>query len=477
MQATDWTLTMKTFTLTRTIKAEEDYDVLVAGGGPAGVAAAIVAARKGSRVLLVEATGCLGGMGTSGLVTTFGPMGNGQRTLVGGFALELIQTMYARGLLGPEVTPDYWISHYNRWIPFHPEGLKLLLDEMCVSAGVEVRYFTRVAEAETEGRKVLGAVIHNIEGFSFIAAKTYIDATGDAVLADLCGAECKVAGRDWKHAPATLCSIFGNIDWNNEFYASGNGGTDGAHNRIKKEFLPIANESGIFTLPDPYIAGMKKIGATSGTLNGGHIYNLDGLDIKSLSDGMMYGRRLAQEYTQFYREFVPGCENMEHLATAPVMGLRDTRRIVGEFELTMDDYRARRQFPDQVAVYNRPADVHATDTSREEHERFVKAFEEDGKDKLGVGDSVGIPYSILVPRGSENLWVAGRCHSSDTGVHGSIRAQSAAYMMGEAAATAARQSIETGQPACDLDTRRLVETLRTQNAYLPQEQLSRTMTR
>lgn len=468
---------MDSFTLTRTIKAESQYDLLVAGGGPAGASAAITAARNGSKVLLVEATGCLGGMGTSGLVTTFGPMGNGKQTLVGGFALELIETMYGRGLLGPEVTPEFWITHYNRWIPFHQEGLKLLLDELCVAAGVEIRYFTQVADAETQGGKVLGAVIHNIEGFSFIAAKAFVDATGDAVLASLAGVECRIAGRDWKHAPATLCSVYGNIDWEDPFYAPETGGTDAAHNRIKKEFLPVANASGIFAKPDPYIAGMKKIGPTSGTLNGGHIYNLDGLSIKSLSDGMIYGRRLAQEYTKFYRQYVPGCQNMEHLGTAPVMGIRDTRRIVGEFELTMDDYRSRRQFPDQIAVYNRPADVHATDSSTEEHARFVRAFEEDGKDKLGVGDSVGIPYSILVPKGSENLWVAGRCHSSDTGVHGSIRAQSAAYMMGEAAAAAARQSIATGQPACDLDTEALVETLRAQNAYLPQPKLSRQMTR
>jgi hypothetical protein len=95
-----------------------------------------------------------------------------------------------------------------------------------------------------------------------------------------------------------------------------------------------------------------------------------------------------------------------------------------------------------------------------------------GKDNLGRGDCVGIPYSILVPRGSHNLWVAGRCHSSDTKVHGSIRAQSAAYMMGQAVGTAAAQSIATGQPACDLDTAVLVQQLRADGAYLPQEGLS-----
>jgi FAD dependent oxidoreductase len=158
-----------------------------------------------------------------------------------------------------------------------------------------------------------------------------------------------------------------------------------------------------------------------------------------------------------------------------VMGVRDSRRIVGEFELTMEDFRAHRQFADQVAVYNRPTDVHPTNTSKAEYERFMKDFH--GKDNLGRGNCVGIPYSILVPKQWENLWAAGRCHSSDTKVHGSIRAQSAAYMMGQAAATAACQSVATGQPACDLDTEALVETLRRAGAYLPQVSLSKTMTR
>jgi hypothetical protein len=119
--------------------------------------------------------------------------------------------------------------------------------------------------------------------------------------------------------------------------------------------------------------------------------------------------------------------------------------------------------------------VHPTDTSEKEFKRFLDDFE--GFHGLGEGDCLGVPYGILVPKGWCNLWVAGRCHSSDTKVHGSIRAQSAAYMMGQASATAAVQSIRTGQPACDLDTWTLVETLREQGAYLPQDKLSREMTR
>src|SRR5260370_793685 len=168
-------------------------------------------------------------------------------------------------------------------------------------------------------------------------------------------------------------------------------------------------------------------------------------------------------------------EELELVTTAPVMGVRDTRRIVGEFELTIEDFKSARQFPDQVAVYNRPTDVHPTDTSEKEYQRFLSDFE--GFHGLGEGDCLGVPYGILVRRGWTNLWVAGRCHSSATKVRGSIRAQSAAYMMGQAAATAPVQSIRPGEPACDLDTEQLVITLRANGAYLPQRELSKTMTR
>jgi hypothetical protein len=467
---------METYRLTRQIPVEDSFDLLVAGGGPAGTAAAICAARLGARVLLAEATGCLGGMGTSGLVSTFGPMADGERTLVGGFARELVEALHARDLLGPGVTPDFWTTHLNRWIPFKPEGLKRVLDELAVAAGVEVRFFTRVIDADVEGSRVRGAVLSNVEGYSYIRAKAFVDATGDAQLAALCGAECRVAGLDTEGiAPSTLCSLHGGVDWHNPAYGTDCAGIDAIKMKARKVWLHQAIEDGHFTQEDRFMPGMNKIGRHTAQLNAGHVFGLNGLSCRSLSDGMMEGRRTAVEYTEFFRKYVPGCQEIELLATAPVMGVRDTRRIVGEFELTIEDFLSARQFADQIAVYNRPTDVHPTTTSKEEYERFVRGFESHGQ--LGRGKSVGIPYSILVPQGWENLWAAGRCHSADTKVHGSIRAQSAAYMMGQAAATAAVQSIRTGQPACDLDTAALVESLRAAGAYLPQERLSRTMTR
>jgi hypothetical protein len=467
---------MESIKLTRELPVIEGYDVLVAGGGPAGSAAAICAARLGARVLLVEASGCLGGMCTAGLVTNFGPMSDGERPLVGGFTRELIETLYERDILGPDVTPKYWMADYNRKIQFKPEGLKRVLDEYCVNAAVDILFFTRVVEAETEAHKVRGAIVANVEGLTFIRAKTFIDATGDAALAHAAGAPCLMAGRDWRHAPATLCSLHGGMNWDDPAYAGGTKGSDKIHKRVKTEFLPKAIAEGHFSEPDPHIMGMKKIGYSVAALSAGQLFGVNGLSAKELSKAMIDGRKLALEYTEFYRKYVPGCEQLQLLTTAPLLGVRDTRRIIGEFELTIEDYVARREFPDQVAVYNRPPNVHPTDNSAAEFERHRREMEGD-EVRLGRGECVGIPYGILVPKGFENLWVAGRCHSSDTMVHGSIRAQSAAYMMGEAAAAAAKQSLETGQPACDLDTQTLVETLRACGGYLPQTTLSRQMTR
>src|SRR6516165_7573269 len=172
---------MQTYRLTRDIAVEEDFDVLVAGGGPAGSAAAICAARLGAKVLLAEATGCLGGMGTSGLVSTFGPISDGKRMLVGGFMRELVLSMHQRGSLGPHVVPEFLHSQLNRWVPFKPEALKRQLDEMAQDAGVDLRFFTRLIDtvADPSTGRVEGAVLSNIEGYRFIKAKAFIDATGD----------------------------------------------------------------------------------------------------------------------------------------------------------------------------------------------------------------------------------------------------------------------------------------------------------
>ena len=457
------------YALKRTIPAESGYDLVVAGGGPAGAAAAICAGRLGAKVLLVESTGCMGGMGTSGLVTAFDPMADGTRMLVGGFMRELVETLYKRGYMSPGIDPDCWRKKFHTWSPFKVEGLKLMLDELALEAGVEVRYFTRVIDVEcsAESKSVQGVVLTNIEGYRYVRAKTFIDATGDAILADLCGIPCWEAGRDTERImPSTLASLFTGIDWKTKWESK---------TYEQKDQLPQALAAGHFMQFDRHLPGLSKVGHQVGYLNGGHMFNLNALRCRDLSDGVMLGRKLAVEYMDFYRKYVPGCAAIEHVTTASLIGVRESRRIKGEYQLCLADYLARREFPDQIGVFNKFVDIHPYDTSDVEWNRFNE--EKDHTMILNQGECFGIPYSILVPQGWTNLWVAGRCACTDVKVHGSVRVQPAASMMGQAAGTAAVQSLKTGQPACDLDTRALVETLREAGAYLPQVALSVEMTR
>jgi hypothetical protein len=458
---------MNTFPFVRDIPIEDGYDLLVAGGGPAGSAAAICAARLGAKVLLVEALGCLGGTGTSGLVTAFDPMADGEKMLVGGLMREIVETLQARGGLGPQVTPDFYRRRFHCWTPYQAEALKVLLDELVTAAGVEVRFFTRAIDADVSGagaagQRLNGVVINNIEGHRFIRARAYIDATGNAELATLCGAPCREAGRDTPRImPPTLCSVWSGVDWARATSRPDGTGPD-HQQRLYEEALDAGE---IFSHHDRHLPGAFRVGSGMAMVNAGHVFNLDALRCRSLSDGMMAGRRLALEYLQFYRRCVPGFEHVEHVTTASLMGIRESRRIVGEYELTYADYLARRQFPDQIAVFNKAVDIHVYDDSEAEYERYYREFNEHGR--LKPGECFGLPYGILVPKGWENLWVAGRCNSSDVQVHGSIRVQPAAAMMGQAAGTAAVQSVRTGQTACGLDTGALVETLRAAGAYLP----------
>lgn len=459
--------TGNTFRLARDILIEDGFDLVVAGGGPAGTAAAICAARLGAKVLLVEATGSLGGMGTNGLVSYWFSLTDGIRSVVGGLILELIAALCREKAASPPA-----IERFEKGLPvssigFQPESLKLLLDKLCSDAGVEVRFFTRLIDADVDpkARKVHGVITNSIEGYRYLRAKAFIDATGDAVLADLCGVPVRVAGRDTpKIMPPTLCAAVTDIDF--EQFSKKN----------QQAMVEKAIADGFFSQPDRHVPGIIRNGpGHTAMMNAGHLFGTDALKTRSLSDAMMRGRRLVQEYAAFYRKYMPGCERMQVVATGALLGVRESRRIVGEYELNYADFKARRHFPDQIAVYSKAIDIHVYDLSPEEYKRYYEEYTK--LDRPKRGESYGLPYGILVPKGWSNLWVAGRCNSSDVKVHGAIRDQPACSMMGQAAGTAAVQSLATGQPACDLDTAQLVETLRKQGAYLPQEKLSRTMTR
>ncbi len=456
----------KTYKLTREIPSEPGFDIIVAGGGPSGAAAAIAAARLGAKVLLIEAIGSMGGMGTNAFVSNWYSLNNGEEVMIGGIILELIQKLYKNKQVAPAAVEDIEKGRMLNAVGFNPEGLKMLFDQLCHEAGVEVRYFTHVIDVDVDARnkRVNGVVTSNIEGYRYIPAKAFVDGTGDAVLTTLSGAKVRSAGKDTPNImPPTLCAMISDIDY------------DRMKKGTQEAMIEKAISDNFFTQADRHVPGLFRSGATTATMNAGHLFHMDALNCRSLSDGMVHGRQLAAEYAAFYRKYMTGCENMQVQATGTLMGVRESRRILGEYEMNYADFQSRRHFPDQIAIYCKAVDIHVYDLSPEEYKRYYEEF--NSLDKLKKGESYGIPYGVLVPKGWTNLWVGGRCVSTDIKVNGAIRDQPACSMLGQAAGTAAVQSIRTGQPAYDLDTRQLVTTLRAAGAKLPQTTLSKEITR
>lgn len=436
-----------TYSFSRQIAIKSGYDLVVAGGGPGGCGAAISAARQGLRVLLIEATGALGGMGTQAMVSAWSHMSNGQETILGGLMLELVETMHARGFIPEKYDRVFWTKIHNRGLGYSTEGLKLLLDELCSDAGVDVRFFSKMVEVDATDGTVAGVIVHDCEGLSFVEAPYFVDATGDATLSYLAGAETRRAGTDTPNInPPTLCSVHAGID-----HAV-------FDRRAHQQYIDKAVDDGFFSQPDRHVPGLFPSGRSSAILNAGHLFGTDALDSVQLSGAMAKGRQFAWEYGNFCREYLPGCERIELISSAPLLGVRESRRVVGEYELNYQDYLDRRQFDDQIAVYCKQVDIHVYDLSKEEYDRYKNEFEKNAV--LAPGEVYGIPYRILVPKGFQNLWVAGRSNSSDVKVAAAIRDQPAAVMMGEAVGTAAVQARSGGETARTLNVSKLRKTLR-----------------
>ncbi len=454
---------METMTYSGALPVEDSFDIVVAGGGPSGVAAAIAAVRLGREVALLEQTGCLGGMGTNGLVNVFMPCADDVRGLMGGVGLEILETLYQRGFLPPEVSPSYWQCD-RRGIPFNGEGLKLVLDDLTLGAGVDVRFFTTVLDVISEGPRLTTLIVAAKERIYALRAPFVIDATGDATIAATAGFPFSMGDEDGNTQAGSLCSIVGNIDLERYRDFLKRSHRPGDWQRLEAPLEQAIND-GVFSEPDMHLPGIFVWGLGYGSLNAGHLYRLNFLKDKDLTEAMVRGRKIAQQYVTFYRKYVEGCENMTHLATSPLPGVRETRRIIGEYILNIEDYTARRSFPDEIGRFNYGIDIHRSRASLADFKELKKEFVQ--PNRLGPGESYGIPYRSLIPRGSVNLLVAGRCISADRQLQGSVRCMAGCFITGHAAGAAAALCVASGITPQALAGDRLRQTLKEQGAYIP----------
>ena len=443
----------------RKIPLFDSYEVIIAGGGPAGCTAAAAAAREGKRTLLIEATGSLGGMGTSGLVPCWCPFSDHVRVVYAGLAEKIMETVKATMKHVPASQVD--------WVPLDPEMLKTVYDDLVTDSGAEVLFNTFLAGVETDGNgSVTAIVVANKMGLTAYRADVYIDCTGDADLAVWAGAAYEKGNEDGVLQSATHCFVLSNVD----SYAYRYG--EKLHSANRNSPIYRIKESGTYPLVQDHHMCNNLVGPGTVGFNAGHLYDVDNTAPQNLSKGLMMGRKLARQLRDGLAEYFPEAFGNAHLAqTGALMGIRETRRIVGDYQITREDYVQRRSFEDEICRNCYYLDVHRTKKQIEEDTRKTGLDQWQSAEKLAMryqdGESHGVPYRALLPKGLRNVLVAGRSVSSERSVNGSLRVMPVCLAMGEAAGMAAAMASDAGNDVRGVDVQRLRRKLREAGAYLP----------
>lgn len=435
---------MKTFEFQRRVEIRHQVDVFVAGGGPSGAAAAVTAARQGRTVFLAEAQGCLGGAGTAGMVPAFMQFSDGTNFLAGGFGQEIYEKLRASG----GVCVDQGVG-------IRAEALKRLYDQLLLDAGVGFTFLTPLIAVETNGDRVTLAILAAKSGIFAVAAKFFVDATGDGDLAAWAGAPFEKGDEAGHMMAGTLCSLWADIDWD-VVKASGLG--KGAA-RLEEAF-----QDKVFTIEDRHLPGMWRVGKRLGGGNIGHTFGVDATDERSLTQALIWGRKSMLEYERYYKEYLRGFETMELAATASLLGIRESRRILGDYVLNLEDFKSRAVFEDEIGRYCYPVDIHAAKPDKASFDKFK---EEHAKLRCAKGENYGIPFRILIPRGLSNVLVAGRCASADRYMQSSIRVMPGCYITGQAAGMAAALALESKTDTRGVSIPALQSRLKRIGAFLP----------
>lgn len=441
----------------REIEVRYQADIFIAGGGPSGCATAWAAALAGKKVILAEACGALGGMGTMGRVPAFCMFTDGKNFLAGGFGRLIHDTCIQRGAVSPD-TNEYRALN-REGISIVSEKLKTIYDDIVVGCGTEVHFFTKVIDVIEKGSHIEYVVCSGQSSIFAIEAEVYIDCTGDGVLAYYAGARFAYGDSKGNVQAGTLCSLWSDIDWDKAR-------EKGYHGKSPRngKMLQKAYEDGVISVCDPHLPGMWRVGQTVGGGNIGHIFSIDGTDEMSLTEGMLAGRAMLKEYEEYYRRYLEGFENAVPIDSGALMGIRETRRIVGDYVLTYEDFLRKAFFEDEIGRYNYEIDAHASSigsNDADEHKELIRCG-------LEEGESYGIPYRCLTPKGFDNLLVAGRCISCDHYMQASVRAMPGCFITGQAAGQAAAMAVEDHAAVNCLDTEILRKRLREIGAYLPE---------
>jgi hypothetical protein len=412
------------------IPIAREKDVVVIGGGCAGIAAAVCAARRGASVLLVDKNGFLGGMATAGLVgpfmTCYDPAGD--RQVIKGIFDEFVQRMVEdNGAIHPEKIEagtsysGYRVHGHSHCGPFDSESFKRVAEDMCIESGVELLYNALYISSSMndEGNQLKGAILATKSGLMQVNAKLFIDCTGDADLAYGSGVPFVYGDETGQTQPGSLFFTIRGVDkselekirqesgdFRTIFFQDliGNEIACGRYSVLRDKLAVYENPDGTFRV------------------NMSRIFLKDGCDPFEVTNASIKGRQQVLEIISLMRRLIPGFQNVELVESACMLGLRETRRIQGDFVLTERDIKENHTFDDVVFLSGNSIDMHSCHTVNYQP---------------ATGAAYQIPYRILLPKKIRNLLVAGRCCSLDRVALAAIRVMPPVFAMGQAAGTAA----------------------------------------
>jgi len=416
-------------------------NVIVAGAGFAGIAAALSAARNDADVILIERYGFLGGMATAGLVHHLDPV---RLIEVTGIAWELFNEMEKRGAIKEFKVDDVGMpfSFWQGGCSFDPEVLKLLSIELLEKAKIEILLHSWVGDVIKQGEKVTGVVVYNKSGRQEIYGNIIIDATGDADLAAAAGVPFELGDENGECMSPTLCFRIAGVDMKKLYrYLDENPDQIGNHPRLGKyikehrksivlqgfyDLIAQAKEAGDLTINLPETGIGMSLQPREGEfhVNATRVTDINPLDIQDLTKAELIERKNIKQLFNFMKKYIPGFKHSYIIQTAAQVGIRESRRIKGEYTYTIDDIKENRKFEDAV-VRSKWAhtDVHSGKNMQWSFELIEGPYY--------------IPYRAMVPKKVDNLLVAGRCISATRKAMASIRIMPVCASIGEAVGAAA----------------------------------------
>ncbi|MGE5614339.1 MAG: FAD-dependent oxidoreductase, partial [Bacillota bacterium] len=416
-------------------KVEDTYscDVLVVGGGPAGIASAIASARAGADTILIEKYGFVGGSATASIVGPFMTCydGSNKQQIIKGIFDELITRMEKAGgaihasKIGVATPYAAFIREGHHHVtPFDPECLKLVAEQMLVESGVKLLYYTQFIDCVLEGKRIKHVIAAKKEGLCSIQAKCIVDCTGDADIAAKAGVPVQLGAKNGVMQPATMVFRVCNVNSDKfEAYVESN------MDKLGKPFSGLcswviekARENGDWNIKRDEVGAYKGIHNGEWRLNTTRITSVDGTKSEELTRASIEGRKQVQEVLAFLRKYVPGFENAWIMDSGGAVGIRETRHIIGEYVITRDDVVNCKHFEDAILLCSNSIDIHSN-SSKGEYVTVENWYE--------------IPFRSLVPKGCDNLLVAGRSISADSEAVAAFRVMPCCFGIGQAAGSAA----------------------------------------